>query len=184
MLIIEIIKKIRYNLRADRIGPDIPFTYWMLFYEKRMLKLCKRKFKNFSNSAQFRPGAYAIGCSKIEIGNRVIIRPGVMLFGESDSLTTSISIEEDVMMGCGIHIYINNHKFDSQDIAIIDQGYYPDEPVILRKGCWIGANSIILPGVTIGENAVIGAGSIVTKSVPAKVVAVGNPARVIKKIGA
>ena len=54
--------------------------------------------------------------------------------------------------------------------------------VILRKGCWIGANSIILPGVEIGENSVVGAGSIVTKSFPKGVVIAGNPAKLIKEI--
>jgi acetyltransferase-like isoleucine patch superfamily enzyme len=49
--------------------------------------------------------------------------------------------------------------------------------VTLRRGCWIGANVTILAGVDIGENAVIGAGSVVTKSIPAYVVAVGNPAQ-------
>ncbi|WP_312364794.1 DapH/DapD/GlmU-related protein [Sphingobacterium sp.] len=94
----------------------------------------------------------------------------------------SIVIEDDVMIGSGVHIYVNNHKFDDITIPIIDQGYYPDLPVILKKGCWIGANTIILPGVTIGENSVVGAGSVVTKSIPKNVVAVGNPAKVLKSI--
>jgi acetyltransferase-like isoleucine patch superfamily enzyme len=147
-----------------------------------MLFLCKKKFKRFPNTAQFRPGAYAIGCSKIEIGNRVIVRPGCMFFGESNSLATSILIEDDVMMGSGVHIYINNHRFDRMDIPFIDQGHYPAKPVILRKGCWIGANVIILPGVEIGENSVVGAGSVVTKSFPKGVVVAGNPAKFIKAI--
>jgi acetyltransferase-like isoleucine patch superfamily enzyme len=183
MLIIDIIKKINYNLKADRIGPDIPFTHWKLTYSKQMMKLCKKKFKHFSDSAQFRLGAYAVGCSKIKIGNRVVVRPNCMFFGESESLETSITIEDDVMMGSGVHIYINNHKFDRTDIPLIDQGYYPDEAVTLKKGCWVGANSILLPGVTIGENSVIGAGSVVTKSIPDGVVAAGIPAKVLKKIG-
>jgi len=54
---------------------------------------------------------------------------------------------------------------------------------VLRKGCWIGANAVILPGVIIGENSVVGAGSVVTKSIPNGVIAVGNPAKVIRKIG-
>ena len=52
----------------------------------------------------------------------------------------------------------------------------------MKRGCWVGANAIILPGVTIGENAVVGAGSVVTKSIPDKVVAVGNPARIIRHL--
>ena len=180
----ELFRRFRYWVRADRIGPDIPGNYWMLFFPKKMRKLCKKKFQAFADSADFRPGAYAVGCSKIRIGERVVIRPGIMLFGDSESLETSITIEDHVMMGCGVHIYINNHKFEDPNTPLIDQGYYADKAVTLKRGCWIGANAIILPGVTIGENAVIGAGSIVTKSVPDRVVAVGNPARVIKKIGA
>lgn len=183
MLIIEIIRKIKYNLRADRIGPDMPFIHWKLHFNHSMLRMCKTKFQYFATTAQFRPGAYAVGCSKIRIGNRVVIRPGVMLFGESESLETSILIEDNVMMGSGVHFYINNHKFDNPKLPLIDQGYYPDEPIVLRNGCWIGANVILLPGVTIGKNAVVGAGSVVTKSVPDGVVAAGNPARVIKEIG-
>jgi acetyltransferase-like isoleucine patch superfamily enzyme len=183
MLITEIINKIKYNLIADRIGPDMPFTHWKLYFNNQMLRLCKSKFKYFASNAQFRPGAYAVGCSKIKIGERVIIRPGVMLFGESESLETSIIIEDNVMMGSGVHFYINNHKFDNPYLPLIDQGYYPDEPIVLKNGCWIGANVILLPGVTIGKNSVVGAGSVVTKSVPDEVVVVGNPARVIKEIG-
>lgn len=182
MLLIDIYKRVKFCIVADRIGPDLPFTHWKLHYNTLMLRLCKKKFKKFPNTAQFRPGAYAIGCSRIEIGERVIIRPNCMLFGESLSLVTSIKIHDDVMLGSGVHIYIKNHKFENPNISIIDQGYYNEKQVILKKGCWIGANSIILPGVIIGENSVIGAGSIVTKSIPAGVVAVGNPAIVKKRI--
>jgi acetyltransferase-like isoleucine patch superfamily enzyme len=180
MFLNDIIKKIKYDVNADRIGPDLPFTHWKLYFKKKMKHLCKSKFQNFGQNAQLRPGAYIIGCSKIKIGDRVVIRPGVMLFGESESLETSINIENNVMLGSGVHIYINNHRFENKEIPIINQGYYPDKSVVLKNGCWIGANVIILPGVTIGKNSVIGAGSIVTKSIPDGVVAVGNPAKVIK----
>ncbi|WP_276091107.1 acyltransferase [Pedobacter sp. JY14-1] len=183
MLIVDIIKKFRSTKKLDRIGPDIPFAHWKLYFQHSMLTLCKGKFKKFADSAQFRPGAYAVSCSQIEIGSRVVVRPGTMLFGETaDKNETSIKIEDDVMIGSGVHIYVNNHRFDRLDIPIIDQGYYLDKPVILKKGCWVGANAIILPGVTIGENSVVGAGAIVTKSLPAHVVAVGNPAKIIKTL--
>jgi acetyltransferase-like isoleucine patch superfamily enzyme len=182
MFLKNIYYKIKFDLAADRIGPDIPFTHWKLFFQDKMVKLCKRKFFKFEDTAQFRPGAYAVGCSQIEIGKRVVIRPGCRLFGESPELDLTITIEDDVMLGSGVHIYINNHRFDMVGIPIIDQGVYPPKAVILKRGCWIGANAIILPGVTIGENSVIGAGSIVTKSIPSGVVAGGNPAKIIKKI--
>lgn len=56
-------------------------------------------------------------------------------------------------------------------------------PVHIGRNCWIGAGAVILPNVTIGDNTVIGAGSIVTKDIPANVVAVGNPCRVMREIG-
>ena len=179
---IKIIRKIIFDIKSDRLGPDLPFTHWKLHFRNKMINICKNKFKHFSDTAVFRPGAYAVGCKKITIGKEVVIRPGVKLFGESLTLDTSIIIEDYVLMGCGVNIYINNHRFDRMDIPLIQQGHYDDKQVILKEGCWIGANAIILCGVTIGKNAVVGAGSIVTKSVPDGYVVAGNPARVIKKI--
>jgi len=182
MLLGELRNRIRFWKNADRIGPDIPLTHWRLFLKSTMLKLCKKKFYYFDETAEFRPGAYAVGCSKISIGKRVVIRPGTHLHGAAANLPVGIIIEDDVLIGSGVHIYINNHNFDNPDIPIIDQGHYPPSPVTLKKGCWIGANAVLLPGVTIGENSVIGAGSVVTKSIPAKVVAAGCPAKVIKSL--
>lgn len=174
--------KISFWRKADRIGPDILGTHWMLFFKSKMIKLCKQKFNHFDESSDFRPGAYAVGCSKISIGKRVVIRPGTMLHGETQSLGLSINIEDDVLIGCGVHIYVANHRFDIPNVLISEQGHSQARMVNLKKGCWIGANVIILPGVTIGENTVIGAGSIVTKSIPDRMVAAGNPAKVIRSI--
>ena len=55
-------------------------------------------------------------------------------------------------------------------------------PIHIGKNCWLGAGVIVLPGVTIGDNTVIGAGSVVTKDIPANVVAVGNPCKVLREI--
>ncbi|QLC67473.1 acyltransferase [Flavobacterium sp. LPB0248] len=182
-MISEVRNKIKFWKNTDRIGPDILGTYWRLFFKSKMIKLCKKKFGHFADDADFRPGAYAIGCSQISIGRRVVIRPGTMLHGETDTLKDSIVIEDDVLVGCGVHIYVENHRFIKLDLPIIDQGHTEARKVILKKGCWIGANVIILPGVTIGENSVVGAGSVVTKDVSAGVVVAGNPARIIKSIG-
>ena len=56
------------------------------------------------------------------------------------------------------------------------------KPVAIGNDCWFGANVVVCPGVTIGENSVVGAGSVVTRDIPANVVAVGNPARVIREL--
>jgi acetyltransferase-like isoleucine patch superfamily enzyme len=178
----EFVARIRFWRVADRLGPDIPLTHWQLHFKISMNALCTKKFSRFGAGAEFRPGAYAVTCSKIELGNRVVIRPGTMLFADPRIPGGGILIEDDVLLGSGVHIYVANHRFDDPTKPIIDLGHMPSKSVILRKGCWIGANAILLAGVEIGENAVVGAGSVVTKSVPARVVAAGNPARIIREI--
>lgn len=175
----DFLHKWKFHKSADRIGPDMLFSHWKLHFPQLMRKLCEDKFLSFSPTSEFRSGAYAIGCSKISLGANVIIRPTTMLFADNFA---GIDIEDNVMIGAGAHFYVNNHKFDDRNTPIIEQGYYPSESIRVKEGAWIGANSIILPGVVIGINSVIGAGAVVTKSIPDYCVAVGSPARVIKKI--
>lgn len=176
----EIYNKYLFCKNTDRLGPDIPFTHWKLHFKSLMTKLCKSKFKRFSDTADFRAGAYAVHCSNISLGDNVVVRPSTMIFADEHA---EVIIEDNVMMGAGVHFYVNNHKFERTDIPLIEQGYYPSEDIIIKKGAWLGANSIILPGVTIGENAVIGAGSIVTKDVADYSVSVGSPAKQVSQIG-
>lgn len=176
----ELIDRIKFWKTEDRLGPDMPYTHWRLYFKSTMVSLCQTKFKYFDPTAEFRPGAYAFCCSKISIGKRVVIRPGSILHADDRKSEHGIIIEDNVLLGPGVHIYTNTHRFDNHKKPIIDQSYYPSGRVILKKGCWIGANAIILQGVTIGENAVVGAGSVVTKDVPARMVAAGNPAKIIK----
>lgn len=176
------IGKIKFDWQSDRVGPDCPFTHFFLYFKSTMRFLCSKKFSKIHNTAEFRPGAYAITCSKISLGKRVVIRPGTMLFADPrTSKDGQILISDDVMLGSGVHIYTANHSFQVHGQNIIDQGHMHAKTVILEEGCWVGANSIILPGVTIGKNAVVGAGSIVTKNVPGSSLVVGNPAVVIKE---
>jgi len=179
----ELRARLKFWKEADRIGPDIPFTHWRLHFRSTMYALCQRKFKHFGEGAEFRPGAYAVCCSRISLGKRVIVRPGCMLFSDPRPGGAEITIEDDVMLGGAVHIYVHNHRFDDPSVPIIDQGHYRSESVVLKKGCWIGAGAIVLPGVTVGENSVIGAGSVVVRSIPPRVLAAGNPARVIREVG-
>jgi maltose O-acetyltransferase len=100
--------------------------------------------------------------------------------GQNAQLLGPVSIGANVMMGPEVLIFTNNHCFERTDVPMIDQGLSEVLPVKIEDDVWIGARVIILPGVTIGSGSIIGAGSIVTKSVPPFSIAAGNPAKVIK----
>ena len=181
----EIINRIDFWRSCDRIGPDILLTHWRLYFKSTMTELCKKKFKYFGEGAEFRAGSYAEACSKISIGNNVVIRPGSHLFADPTEGGGGIEIEDQVLVGPGVHFYANNHKFSNPNRSIYEQGYpepTKDDSITLRSGCWIGAGVILLPGVEVGQNAVVGAGSVVTRSVPARVVFAGNPGKIIRSI--
>lgn len=175
----EFIQRWQWSKNADRLGPDMLATHFLFYFPTIQKKICQKKFLYFGENAEFRIGAYAVGCSNISINENVVIRPTSILMANVDG---KITIEKDVLIGSGVHIYTANHKFDNLNIAIYYQGHTESKSVTLKKGCWIGANSVVLPGVTIGENAVVGAGSIVTKDVEPYTVVGGVPARLIKKM--
>lgn len=179
----EVVTRIKFWREADRIGLDMLLSHWRLHFKSTMRDLCVKKFKFFGENSEFRPGAYAEACSKISIGANVIIRPGTFLFADPSAGGGKIVIEDKVLIGPGVHVYTNNHEFNNVSLPIYDQGYptpTEDDSVTLKKGCWIGAGTIILPGVTIGVNAVVGAGSVVTKDVPDFTIAAGNPAKILR----
>ena len=91
-----------------------------------------------------------------------------------------ITIGEKVMIGPAVTIATVGHPIDP---LLREKGYMYADPVVLSDNCWIGANVVICPGVHIGRNSVIGAGSVVTKDIPDNVVAAGNPCNVIREIG-
>lgn len=91
----------------------------------------------------------------------------------------SITIGDHVFIGPGVHIYTVSHPIDP-----IERRTFAEygRPVVIRDNVWVGGRVVICPGVTIGDNTVIGAGSVVANDIPAGVVAGGNPCRVIKKV--
>ncbi|WP_028402005.1 sugar O-acetyltransferase [Ectobacillus panaciterrae] len=90
-----------------------------------------------------------------------------------------IKIGNNVWLGPRVQIYSVNHVMEPQARK---EGYEIAAPVNIADNVWVGGNTVINMGVSIGENSIIGSGSVVTKDIPANVVAVGNPCRVIKKI--
>lgn len=88
-----------------------------------------------------------------------------------------ITIGEEVQIAPGVHVYTATHPLDA---ATRRSGLEYALPVTIGDGAWLGGGVIVCPGVTVGENTVVGAGSVVTRSLPAGVVAAGNPCRVIR----
>jgi len=93
---------------------------------------------------------------------------------------THIYVGDKVMFGPNVTVATAGHPIE---VHLRDLQMQYNMPVHIGRNVWIGANSVVLPGVTIGENTVVGAGSVVTKDIPANVVAVGNPCRVLRPIG-
>lgn len=92
---------------------------------------------------------------------------------------THIYVGDKTMIGPNVTIATAAHPIAPE---LREKAYQFNLPVHIGKNCWIGAGAVILPGVSIGDNTVIGAGSVVTKDIPANVVAVGNPCRVLREI--
>ena len=90
-----------------------------------------------------------------------------------------IDIGDDVQLAPGVHIYTATHPLDA---AARRAGAEFALPVRIGSGVWLGGRAVVCPGVTIGDNTVVGAGSVVTKDLPAHVLAVGNPCRVVRSL--
>jgi acetyltransferase-like isoleucine patch superfamily enzyme len=124
--------------------------------------------------------AYSVaGIPELIVGNRVSLNYRCML-----SIATRVVIGDDTMIAGGVCIFDNiSHPISParrREHGKINSN--ETTPVVIGKNCWIGVNSIVLRGVTIGDNSIVAAGSIVTKSVPPNTIVAGNPAVVIKNI--
>lgn len=91
-----------------------------------------------------------------------------------------ITIGDDVIMGPRVSFHAENHRYDDPDTPIRLQGE-TRQGIVVENDCWIGAGAIILDGVRIGSGAIVAAGSVVTKDVPAFAIVAGSPARIIKQ---
>ena len=130
-----------------------------------------------------------------EIGEECYIEPPLrsnwggrhVHFGRNVYANFNLTLVDDT------HIFVGDYTMIGPNVTIATAGhpilpelrekiYQFNMPVHIGRNCWIGAGAIILPGITIGDNTVIGAGSVVTKDIPANVVAVGNPCKVLREI--
>jgi len=134
------------------------------FYAKRIAAAFGKNV-NIERNAYFTPG--------LEIGDNSGIGINSEVYGP-------VKIGRDVMMGPEVVIYTSGHKHDRTDIPMIAQGSDEARPVVIGNDVWIGRRAIIMPGVTVGNGVIVGAGAVVTKDIPDYVVVGGVPAKTVK----
>lgn len=152
--------------------PTQPVPGWRFAYLLRQ-QLVKRLFKKCGKDVIIKTRAYFGTGENIILGNNSQL-------GVDCKIENDIQIGNDLVMGPDVFIMSSAHAFERLDIPINQQGNLPRKPVKIGNDVWIGTRVVILPGITIGDQAVIGAGSIITKDVPPRAIVAGNPAKLIR----
>lgn len=146
-----------------RFNNTMPYTPE---YEERMKKI----FPVMGEGSQVMAPLTGVRFHEVKIGKNVIVMNGCLMMAAG-----GITIGDETQIAANVQLISNNHD-------LVDRNVITCKPIDIGKRVWIGAGATILPGVTIGDNSVVGAGSVVTKDVPKDSIVAGNPARFIKKI--
>jgi galactoside O-acetyltransferase len=138
-------------------------------------KMLKEMFWEIGENCYIEPPFHANwGGHHVHFGNNVYANFNLTMVDD-----THIYVGDCTMFAPNVTVATAGHPICPE---LREKAYQFNMPVHIGKNCWIGAGALIMPGVTIGDNTVIGAGSVVTKDIPANVVAVGNPCKVMREI--
>ena len=159
------------RIKAKKLLHKINITeYWV---NKSTRKLIAELLPNSKNVVHIEPPFHCDYGYNIECGENVFFNVNCVVL---DSM--KVKIGSNVMFGPGVHLYTATHPLDKTERRLLEIA----KPITIGDDCWIGGQSVICPGITIGAGTVIGAGSVVTKDIPENCLAVGNPAKVIRKL--
>jgi acetyltransferase-like isoleucine patch superfamily enzyme len=173
-------------------------------YGKSFSLLAGGAFASFGARSVLQPPIRLVGEGSIAIGKDVWVGPGSWLqslspdpgialtIGDGTSIAgnvvisaaRSIRLGQKVLLARGVYISDHIHRYDDTSRPILEQGIERMEPVEIGDGAWLGENVVICPGVRVGRGAVVGANAVVTEDVPDWSLAVGAPARVVRRFGA
>lgn len=142
---------------------------------QKRTEILRRLLAEIGNDCYIEPPLHANWGCHTHLGHHVYANFNLTLVDDGD-----IFIGNYVMFGPNVTLATAGHPIMPQ---LRLEGMQFNIPIRIGNNVWIGAGTIVLPGVTIGENTVIGAGSVVTKDIPANVVAVGNPCKILREIG-
>jgi len=176
-----------FRFLPGRLGGEVRRIYWgMRFFSCGDLRIgcdctfVKPNAMRFAGLTMISDGCYfnADGGS-ITVGNWTAFNIGGHI---NASCGGKIVIGAHCPIGPGVVMRTANHCFEKSNVYIQEQGHQIGD-IVIEDDCWIGANAIILGGVSIGKGAIIGAGAVVTKDIPSMAIAVGVPAKVLKYRG-
>ncbi len=143
--------------------------------QEKRTNLLKEMFAEIGENCYIEPPFHAnFGGHHCHFGKNVYVNYNLTAVDD-----THIYVGDNTMIAPNVILASAAHPLDPEERR---KGYQYNQPVHIGKNCWLGAGVIVVPGVSIGDDTVIGAGSVVTKDIPSGVVAVGNPCRVIKEI--
>lgn len=164
----------------------------------------RARFRSFGRSSLIKQGSKLNHPESVVVGERVLIReyawinavpraddrPSLVIddgvyigrFAQINAMG-DVTIEHDVLISDRVFITDSTHDSGDDAVPIIRQGRRFEAPVKICSGCWIGIGAVILPGVTIGRNAIVGPNTVVHKDVPELGMAFGNPAKVVMRHG-
>ncbi len=177
----KLLKGRKVNIRSEEFAPAIENIYWANAMCHRInlsepdFKILKTLFDELFNG-KLPPSSILIPPIHIYFPRHLFVAENVFVNHNSTFMAAGgIEIGEGTFIGPNVSIITDNHEFGSLQ-------YLHPKRVKIGNRVWIGANALILPGVTIGDDAVVGGGAVVTSDVESKTLVGGNPAKVIKKL--
>jgi acetyltransferase-like isoleucine patch superfamily enzyme len=142
-------------------------------FRSALMSRSRRALRSLGNGVEIQPSVRFVFPEHIEIGDHVYIGPGSYLNGRG-----GLAIGDHVIMAPDVAIMTSMHRFRDAEMVPYDQ-VETLRPVRIGRCVWLGMRAMVLPGVEIGEGSIVGAGAVVTKSIPSCSIVAGNPARVI-----